>query len=129
MSRYFKCEHWYDHFPCYSVHRDPESYLKKEELDEVMVGVLTGKKDMSGILVTFSIPDDYDVDTKFDDVKKKAQEVIKEFTLNQNCYKKVRKVDRKHHWCPEESIVLYTKKKRLTKKTSSKSKKDGKKDE
>lgn len=121
MSKYFKCEYWYGHFPCYSVNKEPEPYLKEEELNETVLGLLRGKKDMQGVLVLFSIDDDYDVINKFDALKDRAQKLIKEFTIRPGCYKKTRKVDREYHWCPEKSVMLYVKKKRKT------TKKDGKK--
>lgn len=124
MSKYFKCEYWYGHFPCYSVINKPDPYIAEKESTELLVGLLSGKKKgMEGIMVWFPIKDK-EVE-EFSKLKEKAQKYYKEFAIKPGYYKKLRRIDREFETCPEKSIMLYMKKKRKTRTT----KKDGKKDE
>ena len=119
MSKYFKCEYWYGHFPCYSVIAKPEPYITTEESSELLIGLLTGKKKgMEGIMVWFPIKDK-EVD-EFDKLKERSQKYYKEFALKPGYYKKLRRVERNIEICPEKSITLYMKKKRKSKSTSKK---------
>ena len=123
MTKYFKCEHWYGHFPCYSVLNDPEPYLKDDESKELLIGVLHGKKkDMEGLLILFPIQ--LKEIEEFDKLKDKAKKYINEFSMRPGSYTKIRKVNREHHWCPEREVILFRKKKRKSRSKSEPVKKE-----
>lgn len=111
--KYFKCEFWDGHFPCYSTMQIPDPILKDDECEQLIIGVLSGKKrGMTGTIVYFPNTEKLE----YEELKKKSLEYIKEFGVHPKNYTRIRSVDREYHICPERRITLYKLKKSVKKK-------------
>jgi hypothetical protein len=115
--KYFKCEFWEEHFPCFSCLNTPDRLLKDDEPEEIIFGKMIGKKeDMIGVIVYFPNTDDL----SYEELKKKSLDLIKEFRLHSSKnYVRIRSVDRRYQWCPEKKITFYRKKKKISKSKTS----------